>query len=358
MFLETGDEIMRKIYFILLLIIHVSCTFNNQEVDKKQSFISILGKFPDRSNVDVEIIKEKKYEQYTRKTLQYTVLDDTIETYLLIPNGLTVKVPGILAIHQDGGDRPYQFGKGEPAGVHGDPELKYGLELCLRGYVVICPDRFPFESRMLKKSKFQEMFYSYPIAMEFKEYGKMKRVDLTEDLYRGAKASYYLVNGMTMMGVQLSELMFAIDYLTSLDEVDKNKIGVIGHSAGGLYASILMFLDDRIKVGVSSCGTTLIKNIYNPDYLRPMNGFCGSFAIPNFVKWGDFDDILTGIYPRTFLETSADISREDVFQKAFERYKQGGKRNKIKHIFYDAKAHIFREDMRNLSYDWFDQWLK
>lgn len=349
---------MRRIYLILLVIISASCNFNNEEIDKKQSFISLLGDLPDRTNVDVRVIEEVKYELYTRKILQYIILDDTIETYLLIPNGLKAKAPGILAIHQDGGNRPYQFGKGEPAGVNGDPELKYGLELCLRGYVVICPDRFPFESRMLNKSKFGETFYSYPIAMEFNENGKMNRVDLTEDLYKGAKASYYLVIGMTIMGVHLTELMFAVDYLTTLDEVDKNKIGVIGHSAGGLYASILMFIDDRIKVGISSCGTTLIKNIYNPDYLRPMNGFCGSFAIPNLVKWGDFDDIIAGIYPRAFLETSADISREDVFQKAFKRYEQGGKSDMIKHIFYDAKAHIFREDMRNLSYDWFDQWLK
>ena len=36
-----------------------------------------------------------------------------------------------------------------------------GVEVCRRGYVVICPDRMGFESRSLTRSRFRETFERY-----------------------------------------------------------------------------------------------------------------------------------------------------------------------------------------------------
>lgn len=349
---------MKRVILAILCFALLSCILQNANEKKKQAFLSLLGELPNRENVKVKITDVREFDKYLRKTLRYSIVGDTIEAYLLLPKNISGIVPGILAIHQDGAHRPYEFGKGEPAGVHGDPELQYGLELCLRGYIVICPDRFPFESRMLNKSRFRDSFNSFPVRAQYEDDGEVKSVDLTEDLYRGAKASYYLVDGKTALGVELSELMFAIDYLCTLKEVDETKLGVIGHSAGGFLSSILMYVDERIKVGCSSCGTFLIDAIYNSQFLRPINGFCGLLTIPNLKQWGDMDDILAGLYPRPFIETSADINRQEVHQKAIRRYTKGGKQDRITHVFYDAKAHIFRKDMREKSYDWFDKRLK
>jgi hypothetical protein len=51
----------------------------------------------------------------------------------------------MIAIHQDG--LQSHIGKSEPAGLIGDKNLFYGLELFQRGYVVICPDRFGHAER-------------------------------------------------------------------------------------------------------------------------------------------------------------------------------------------------------------------
>jgi hypothetical protein len=118
----------------------------------------------------------------------------------LLPKEIKGKVPGILAIHQDGAHRPYEYGKGEPAGVHGDTTLYYGLELCLRGFVVVCPDRFGFESRMLTKTKFWKDYSSFPVSLELGDH----KIDLTEDLYKSAKSSQLLTEGRTI-GVALVE---------------------------------------------------------------------------------------------------------------------------------------------------------
>ncbi len=109
--------------------------------------------------------------------------------------------------------------------------------------------------------------------------------------------------------------MPAVDYLSAMPEVDPERIGAIGHSAGGLL------------------------------------------AVPGLRRWGDLDDVLAGLYPRPFLETSGDISRADVHRKAAAAYAAAGVAEHTAHVFYDAKAHVFRKDMRELSYEWLDRWL-
>ncbi len=350
----------KKAFFIIpfiCLLTFNSCTYEtklkNRSNSQKQEFIELLGEIPNRENIKVDELLSERFEKYERKLIQYEILGDTIEAYLLIPNNIKGKVPGILAIHQDGAHRPYEYGKGEPAGVHGDTALYYGLELCLKGFVVICPDRFGFESRMLKKSRFWKDYVTFPISLNY--YGQ--KIDLTEDLYKGAKASNYLTEGKTMMGVTLTELMFAIDFLYTMEKVDTTKIGVIGHSAGGLLTGILMYIDDRIDAGCSSCGSFMISDIYNSNYLRPMNGFSGLLAIPGIKKWGDFDDVIEGIYPRPFMELSADIDRSKVFEKAILKQQKGEDKNRIKHIFYNEGKHTFRKDMREEAYNWLELWL-
>ena len=109
-------------------------------------------------------------------------------------------------------------------------------------------------------------------------------------------------------------------------------------------------------MGVSSCGTFLISSIiYGEDSLNPMNGFGSLLAIPGMKSWGDIDDVVAGLAPRPFFETAGDMDRH--FEKAEERYKNSGVEERYKTIFYDVGEHIFREDMRQKSYKWFDKWL-
>ena len=124
-----------------------------------RKLISLLGGFPDKRPLDMQVLEVQEYAAYRRQLIEYTPEgDERVQAFLLVPSQRAEKLPGIVAIHQDGAHRPYEFGKSEPAGVAGDPELAYGLELCLRGYVVVCPDRFPFESRSLARSRFKEQF--------------------------------------------------------------------------------------------------------------------------------------------------------------------------------------------------------
>ena len=51
--------------------------------------------------------------------------------------------------------------------------------------------------------------------------------------------------------------MAAVDVLHTLDYVDKDRIGAIGHSHGGHNVVFAMALDERVKAGVSNCGMSV-----------------------------------------------------------------------------------------------------
>ena len=52
----------------------------------------------------------------------------------------------------------------------------------------------------------------------------------------------------------------ALDYLATREEIDMNRIGVIGYSMGGIMTFQLAALDPRVRVGVSCVGPPRIPN--------------------------------------------------------------------------------------------------
>jgi dienelactone hydrolase len=322
-----------------------------------QTLLALIGGFPPAPPLEPAVLAVEEAESHTRKLVEYTTeAGERVQAFSLVPRDLDRPAPGVLAIHQDGGVRPYSHGKSEPAGVGGDRELAYGRELCERGYVVLCPERFGFESHSLASSPFADAFTSFRI---FKQDG----FELTEDLWMGCVGNRLIFEGRPPLGRTLFELRRAVDYLCAQPEVDPASIGLIGHSAGGLYGALAMYLDDRIGVGCASCGTFLFRWIWGPGgVLRPINGFGGA-TVPGMARWGDVDDVLAGLAPRPFLETRGDASYfapgeiEQLTGKARARYAALGLADRYEHVAYDA-GHVFRADMRERSYAWLDRWLR
>ena len=154
-----------------------------------------MGNLPDRHDLvdlDVEIINETKGNGFTRQSITFTgEPGDRIPALLYIPSNIPKdkKIPAMLTLHPTG-----PLGKLIVAGEGLLDNRQYGLELSQRGYVVICPD--------------------YP---SFGDYN----YDFEKDEY---------VSG-TMKGI--FNHMRCVDLLESLEYVDSEKIGVIGHSLGG-----------------------------------------------------------------------------------------------------------------------------
>jgi hypothetical protein len=168
-----------------------------------------------RVPVDMRVIEETQTSKYLRKRIDFaSEPGDRVPAYLLVPNDLRGPAPAMLCLHQT-----TKIGKGEPAGLGGLPNLHYAHELAERGFVCIVPD-YP-------------SFGDYPF--DFKAAG---------DRYASG----------TMKAIWNNHR--AVDLLESLAEVDRDKMGVIGHSLGGHNALFTAAFDQRLKAVVTSCGSS------------------------------------------------------------------------------------------------------
>lgn len=247
----------------------------------RNNILECLGDFPEKVNLDIKYISSEDMGDYERKLIEYKVensdenikvqnkdIIEKVQAYLLIPKNIKEKAPAILAIHQHHSN--WQIGKSEVVGITDDKMYAYGLDLVKLGYVVIAPDILCFESRLGND-----------------EYRKDKEGNRFFERFQLIK---YLSNGSTLQAKTLHDLSVAIDVLCSLDYVDKDRIGAIGHSLGGQEAIWISWLDERIKVAVSSCGTSCIKDFIENGY--QYNSWA---CIPNLLKYCDMDSIINDI---------------------------------------------------------------
>jgi len=153
--------------------------------------------------------------------------DDRVPALLLIPEGVSAAhpAPAILALHQHNGQ--WGLGKSEPAGLAGNPMHHTGAALAREGYVVLCPDALCFEDRAsphLPGARYEEF-----------------------------EAMRYLTRGTSLAWKNILDARRAVDLLTSLPEVDTDRLGAYGHSMGSTIAWLTGPFEPRLKAIVGNC---------------------------------------------------------------------------------------------------------
>lgn len=294
----------------------------------REYILECLGKIPDRVPLNLKVLKIDQFDDYKRQLIEYNVEEnERVQSYLLIPNVLKEKNPAILAIHQHAGN--WEVGKSEVVGITNDKMFSYGLDLVKRGYVVIAPDIICFESR-LGESEFRET------REDQRDYERFVFCD-------------YLVNGKTLQGKTLNDLRSSIDVLCELDYVDQDNIGVIGHSLGGQESIWMEWFDERIKVGVSSCGVSMIKDIIANNILHNFYLY-----LPKMLEKCDMDELIYEITLKRKIMIISGLKDERHFPlsgiKAIEERINNTNFNSIK--FNDG--HKFNDSEKEVAYNFLD----
>lgn len=250
----------------------------------------------------------------------------SVPAYLFLPvarHSDPDRRPAVLCLQQT-----TEVGKDEPAGVRGDPTLKYALELAERGFITLAPD--------------------YP---SFGEYA----FDFSPD--RG-----FVSGSMTAVW----DNMRCVDALQSLAEVDPDRIGCIGHSLGGHNAIFTSVFEPRIKVIVSSCGFTNLRKDDLPSWTGPryMPLIASAFNNDPDQLPFDFHELIGALAPRPFLACAA--TRDDDFEVSgvrdvmsaarpiFELYQAGSSLEAI----YPEAPHSFPEAARHHAYLFLEKHLR
>lgn len=112
---------------------------------------------------------------------------------------------------------------------------------------------------------------------------------------------HWYSRGYTPAGVELWNAIRGLDLLCSLDEVDKDKLGVTGISGGGTQSWYIAAADPRIKVAAPVCGTCTVEAHIHQ---RTIDGHCDCM-MPINTYLRDFHDIGALIAPRPLMIASA-----------------------------------------------------
>jgi dienelactone hydrolase len=180
----------------------------------------------------VRVLERTDCGSYIRERVELCGVEGLrFAAYVLIPKGAGAPLPAMLAIHGHG------YGSREIVGLSpdGSPDTgvpschnHFALQLVARGLLVLAPDVVGFGERMLEEDRLNNPGGSscYKLATQMLLYGK------------------------TLTGLRTAELLAALDYLASRDDVDTSRIGTMGFSGGALLAWVCAALDQRLKAVV------------------------------------------------------------------------------------------------------------
>lgn len=275
----------------------------------------LIGPYPEMAALNSELLEEVDCGSYTRQKVAYDVESgDRITAYLCVPKNLLKQVPAIFCHHQHHGE--FSIGKSEVVGLAGDPNQAYAAELAERGFITFAPDAIAFEERDWTGQGGAEYF----------------------------ELATRLVQGRTLMAKVLHDVSVGLDYLQTREEVDKNKIGFIGHSYGGRMALWVPAFDSRVKVSVSNCGCVDYRNSLTHD-----TGIQMEFCIPGFMESYDIEDVVAQFTDCPLLILAGEDDKwSRGYADLYSRIKEKGNENTVLQVY--PGGHQFTSEMRERAY--------
>ncbi len=309
----------------------------------REDLLAWLGDLPNRPEPVITEIWRREFATHTEIKLQYPdEAGEPVPAYLLKPrNPIRSPLPAILALHQCG--HLCDIGKEQVVGKCADlPEQAYGLDLVRRGFLVLAPDA--------------------------KNVGERYNPNLREPWQRvrdfGGQHFCCLGTGGSWAKPhwkRVSDVMSAIDLLSSLPEADPDRIGMIGFSLGADTILWAMPFEPRVKAASISCGG-VFKN-WNPDDWNPYAlAYADVLKIlaprPIYLTMGIED-------PINYLDENepADSSPDELLkpkrrahEAAEDHYRSLGAAKKFRVSEFPG-GHEFPEVQREEAYAWLEKWL-
>jgi dienelactone hydrolase len=292
-----------------------------------------------------EVLEETDCGAYVRRKVSYLAgPGERITAYILVPRGQSGRTPAILCVHPTS-----PLGKEQTVGHDRTEEGQnraYGVHLAERGYITMAYDLLSAGER------------TYPGLRAFE----------TEPFYRQHPR-------WSVRGKDLHDVGRAIDLLLTMEEVDPDRIGSIGHSQGGGITLHAMALDPRIRAGVCNCGEwpqRLSKNPYNN---ARTGWWVGRPALRPYCLTGkpfpiDLHEYLALIAPRSILNIVAlndwqySAQDEPFTRPAMERLEEAvsgvfrmlGAEGNYRQVLH-TRGHGFLREEREIAYVFLDEKL-
>ncbi|WP_160032963.1 alpha/beta hydrolase family protein [Paenibacillus sp. An7] len=298
-----------------------------------ERLILLLGKFPEYpASLAPVLLERTERPDHIRERIEITTYEGLrMPMYILSPlESRHEPRPVVLALHGHGyGSREIVGLEADSAERTGSPGLHkdFALEWVRRGFIVIAPELLGFGDRRLTE-------------------------DLTDDPKKSScqrLALALLMAGETLAGYRVYETMRALDYIELREEADVKRIGCMGISGGGMIASLVSALDERIGAAViSGYANTFEDSILSRNH-------CLDNYIPGILREARMADLIGLIAPRPLLIEAG--SEDQVFPLAGAKraytileqiYETAGVKEKLAADFFTGGHEI----SGHIAYDW------
>jgi dienelactone hydrolase len=293
------------------------------------------------------------------------------EAVLLKPSGATGRLPGILALHDHGGNKfmgwrkivrtdadPWPIQLKHQATYYGG--VAWANEIAKRGYVVLVHDTFPFASRRVLVSEVPPRIQAGGVDPSTPDEESIAKYNAFAGAHEHVMEKSLLSAGTTWPGVYVVEDQRALDVLASRPEVDATRLGTAGLSGGGMRTVFLGGLDDRIKVAIAvGFMTTWREFLLDKAFTHTWMTY-----VPLLPKDLDFPEILAMRAPAATmvlnsrqdqLYTMPEMERADAM--IADTFKRANASDRYRANFYDG-GHKFDLPMQKDAFEWFDRFLK
>jgi dienelactone hydrolase len=293
------------------------------------------------------------------------------QAVLLKPAGARGKLPGVVGLHDHGGNKYFGLRKitltskdPHPAMVRHQQEYYGGAawanELARRGYVVLVHDTFTFGSRRMRLSDLPESIRHQLVEVNPESEEEIERYNHFAGEHEHVIAKSLFSAGMTWPGVFIFDDRRALDYLTSRPDVDATRVGCCGLSGGGLRTVMLTGADERIRCSCCAGMMTtwrdyLLNKSFTHTWMCYVPGLPRELDYPEIIGLNAPHPVLVLNNRQDQLFTMPEMERAD--RILTEVYRKAGAADHYRANFYDG-PHKFDRDMQKDAFAWFDRWLK
>jgi dienelactone hydrolase len=303
----------------------------------------VLGPFPrEKVPLDPKVHGEVDCGDYVRRKVSFAVQPgDRMPAYLLVPKKRKGRVPAVICFYGTTGgagkDTTVGLSGGKP-GTAPEKNRAFALDVVRAGFVALAPDYLRDGERI------------HPGDAPYD----------TTRFYR--KFPDWSVHGKDVW-----DTMRAVDYLQSLDFVDPERIGMVGHSYGGHSTLFAAALEPRIKVAVANGPVSSFRGHglhwavprggRNSQSLPAMRPYVLNPDLPLPVTFYEFTSLVA---PRALLVGQAVGERrpreEENHAAVRAVYRALGKSERVRYHWY-AGDHDFPPEARRAAVEWFRRWF-
>jgi dienelactone hydrolase len=293
------------------------------------------------------------------------------EAVLIKPAKASGKLPGIVGLHDHGGNKYFGLRKitrmskdPHPAMIRHQNQYYGGLawanELARRGYAVLVHDTFTFGSRRVRLADVPPYIRNNNVEANPEAEDEIVRYNQFAGAHENLIAKSLACSGMTWPGIFVNDDQRAVDYLASRPDVDATRIGCAGLSGGGLRTVMLTGADERIRcaccVGMMTTWRDyLLNKCHTHTWMCYIPGIAREMDYPEILGLAAPNPVLVLNNRQDALFTLSEMERADTILA--EVYKKAGAADRYKASFYNG-PHKFDAAMQKEAFGWFDRWLK